>query len=135
MYFPIARGVFPGINMSVDDDHHYLDGKLEEMISSLSALKHANLKTPPTDLSASLASLKSSLPVWLEKAEAHLRNEETTITVVIRKYVSIERQKEGTRRVYDLTSADDWQIILPYFLRNLPIPMWKVRYLRTFIWV
>jgi hypothetical protein len=63
-----------------------------------------------------------------------LRNEESTVTVAVRKYVPLDYQREITKDVFDLTSGEDWRIVFPYVINHLPLPVWKVRYIRTFVW-
>jgi hypothetical protein len=54
--------------------------------------------------------------------------------VTVRKYFSVERQKELTRRCYELTSTEEWHAALPYLLNNLPHPVWKSRLIHCFLW-
>lgn len=128
-FFPIVRGYFPGLNESVDSEHHHLETKLAEFMELIK--KGGEPEAAP----AIIAQLKAEFPAWCESGLQHLRNEENTITVVIRKYTSLERQRAATRKAFDLTSTADWHDTLPYLLRNLPVPMWKLRLVRTFIWV
>ena len=128
-FFPIVRGYFPGLNESVDSQHHDLEAKLEEFRALIQ--KSGEADAAP----AIIAKLKAELPAWCEQGLQHLRNEENTITVAIRKYASLERQRAATRQAFDLTSSADWHDTLPYIIRNLPVPMWKIRFVRTFIWV
>ena len=128
-FFPIVRGYFPGLNESVDAEHHHLEAKLAEFMDLIKK------GSDPDAAPAVIAQLKAEFPAWCESGLQHLRNEENTITVVIRKYASLERQREATRKAFDLTSTADWHTTLPYLLRNLPVPMWKIRLVRTFTWV
>jgi hypothetical protein len=98
-----------------------------------------DLKASPSDkltpgAIAAIVDLKASFPAWAELALAHLRNEENTITAVIRKYTNIERQRALTRQVYGITSSENWHKVLPFVVNSVEVPTWKVRFVRTFIW-
>ena len=71
---------------------------------------------------------------WVDETLEHLLNEEGTVTVAARKHLSIERQVEIVKAVYDDTAGDRWTVIFPYVVMALPHPMWKVRYVQCFLW-
>lgn len=136
VFFPLVRGLFPGLNPSVDQEHNSMEQRLDDMLRWMTVIKNAPPSLRPSqEVVEAVGILRTHLPAWCDEALEHMRNEENTITVVIRKYVSIERQREASRRSFNLTSSEDWHVIMPYLLKNLPVPLWKVRLIRTFIWV
>lgn len=139
--FPIVWGFFPNLNSQVDADHvklHNFVDRVDELMKKvpdeLWADHESAILQLPADLGISLNELKADFPAWFDLVLEHLRDEEQSITVVIRKYVSLARQKEATQRAFDVTSTEDWHIVIPFVLKNLAVPMWKVRFLRTFVW-
>jgi hypothetical protein len=46
----------------------------------------------------------------------------------------MEEQIIVVRNIFDLTSTDNWMISMPFIIRSLPHPMWKVRFVKTFVW-
>ena len=136
VFDPLARGYFPGLNPGVDEEHRSLDQRVETMLKWLYVLKNAppSLR-PSTEVTDAVATLKTHLPLWCQEVLDHLRNEEHSILTVIRKYIPLERQRDAMRKAYALTSSEDWHIVLPYVIKNLPMPLWKVQAVRSLVWV
>ena len=138
--FPVARSFYPGLNPKMDADHeniHALLDRLSHVIKEFPAGAPGDEESAasiPPALAAVLNEVKAAFPAWADEALEHLRDEEQSVTVVIRKQLSIARQREVTRQVFEVTPSREWHSVLPWTLKNLPVPMWKVRYLRTFLW-
>lgn len=64
----------------------------------------------------------------------HLRNEEVTFTTAARKYVSLDEQVKLTEKMFDITGSQEWRLIMPFVVNNLPSDVWKARYVKTFVW-
>lgn len=136
VFHPLMRGYFPGLNPGVDEEHKSLDQRVETMLKWLTVLKNAPPSLRPTnEVMDAVATLKTHLPLWCQEVLDHLRNEEHSLLTVLRKYVPIERQREATRKAFNLTASEDWQVILPYIIKNLPMSLWKVQLVRSLIWV
>lgn len=123
--FPQLRRFFPQLNPSMDEEHAYEHSILEPMVEAIKVWRQGNQKDPAA-ISALLAAIGPKFPSWSAHLLDHLRNEERTATVVIRKYTTLEQQKELANKCWDVTSAENWARVIPYTIRNLPIPMWKV---------
>jgi hypothetical protein len=52
--------------------------------------------------------LQRDFPAFSAHLQDHLRNEENTVTVVMRKYLSLGRQVDLCRKSFESTSSEDW---------------------------
>lgn len=109
---------------------------LHRMMNAVAEYKKLDPKDPaaPNAMKALIKCLQAEFPDWSNHVLEHLRSEERTFSVAARKYIPIEIQKEMTDRVFTTTSPSDWEVIMPYVLKNLPMPNWKTQFIRTFIW-
>jgi hemerythrin-like domain-containing protein len=123
--FPEIRRFFPQLNPSMDEEHEWEHTILEEMTEAIKVWKSGNAADPAA-VTALLRAIGDKLPGWSKHLLDHLRNEERTATVVIRKYTTLEQQKDLANRCWNLTPSANWTRVLPYTIRNLPVPMWKV---------
>jgi hemerythrin-like domain-containing protein len=131
--FPTLRRFHPNLNPSMDEEHAHEHAVVAKITHAMQKWKDGN-KSDGAAIAALLQVLKAELPEFLDHLDLHTRNEESTITVVARKYLTLASQKDVANRVWDLTPIDNWYTIFPYVMENLPIPMWKVRYVKTFVW-
>ena len=127
--YPEVSSYFPGIHNLAKREH---EEHLPKALRIENLLKQ--IKETPSISSNALKTLKEVWPSFGTELLEHLRDEENTVMRVMRKYTSIERVKELFKKVYEDTSADDWHIIIPFTLKNLPNPVWKNRFVRAFIW-
>jgi len=109
--FPALRRFHPNLNPTMDEEHEYEHNLLANMQDAINTFR--DQEQNPASMLQVLQELKKTLPEFSSHVLEHLRNEERTITVVARKYLSVAQQKE---------------------IKNLPHPMWRVRFVRTFIW-
>ena len=130
--FPEVNSYFPGVDKLVKTEHEEMDAKSAKLEDLLKLIK----ESPSSNSAATaLQTLKDEFPLWGDEFLKHLRDEENSVTRVLRKYTSVERTKELFLKVWEDTSSDDWHIIIPFTLKNLPNPVWKSRFVRAFIWV
>eukprot|EP01038_Epipyxis_sp_PR26KG_P006363 gene6363-8763_t len=140
--FPAARRFFPGFNAKMDKDHEALHTSLDAIVAQVARINGAFSETGENDVEGghrgvlldALGNLTTLVPAFAALIEPHLEDEENSVTCIARKYFSIELQMEISRKVFDLTSIDNWRVVMPFVISNLPIPMWKVRYVKTFVW-
>lgn len=130
--FPTLRRFHPNLNPSMDEEHEHEHALLDKMQEAIAAYKSGD-KTP-SDMEQVLRSIDEIFPEFSSHVLEHLRNEERTITVVARKYLTVDMQREVNNKVWDLTPVENWYVTMPFVIENLPHPMWKVRFIRTFIW-
>lgn len=81
-----------------------------------------------------LAWLKKTLPAFFDEFEEHLIQEELNLQPIGRKYIPLELQKQISRQVWDITSAEKWGVIVPYVINNLPRHTQRVRYIKVLLW-
>ena len=130
--FSEVNSYSPGVDKLVKTEHEEMDAKSAKLEDLLKLIK----ESPSSNSAATaLQTLKDEFPLWGDEFLKHLRDEENSVTRVLRKYTSIERTKELFLKVWEDTSSDDWHIIIPFTLKNLPNPVWKSRFVRAFIWV
>lgn len=143
--FPAARRYFPNLNLAMDAEHAYEHEVMERMEtavknyesnvgSSIEEGKSGDKEKQQAEAAALLQVLRAELPAWGDHVLAHLRNEETTVTLAIRKYIPLAVQRDLAAAAFNSTSVEDWHVIIPFMMKNLPAPVWKARYLKAFIW-
>jgi hemerythrin-like domain-containing protein len=130
--FPVLRRFHPNLNPSMDEEHEYEHNLLATMQTAVNTFNDGEQN--PAAMVQLLQELKGTFPEFSSHVLEHLRNEERTITVVARKYLTVAQQKEVNNRVWELTPVENWYITMPYIIKNLPHPQWRVRFVRTFIW-
>ena len=64
----------------------------------------------------------------------HIHGEEDDLQPIGRKYMPLELQKQMARECFKLTPAENWEIILPYLVNNMPRHQQRVRYLKSLCW-
>lgn len=132
--FPVVRRYFPHLNPNMD--HAHSEG-IEAFAKFQSIIKSYRLKAVNEPIEAAqelLKALEVDLPNFIEHTLEHLRDEENTVVVALRKYVPLEIQRKLSESIFNITSPDNWRIVMPYVINNLPAPGWKLKYLKTFIW-
>ncbi|RYH22982.1 DUF4395 family protein [archaeon] len=132
--FPTVRRFFPGLNPSADAEHERLDAelaKMEELVKVFYSKKGNEAIEAGKNL---VITLKKSFPAWGDYLLDHLRNEETTFTAVVRKYVPVEYQMEIVQKMFDRTSGEEWRKVLPFVVSHLPVPVWKARFVKCLVW-
>jgi hemerythrin-like domain-containing protein len=134
--FPMLRVMFPGLETEASEQHEQSEKLMNLILGHLVVIKNgASATAPSQQVVDSINAIRTHLPSWCHEALEHLRHEESTVLVVIRKYMPIQRQKEAVRRAFEITTTENWSIIVPYLLRNLPVEAWKVRLVRSLVWV
>lgn len=129
--FPAVCRYFPGFASEAHEEHeqqHQIVDKMMEAIGKWRESKNAVASIAMVNL------LQAEFPAWTASVLEHLRHEEASISVVARKYFTLEIQKDLTNRVFDLTPTNKWDIIMPFVIKNLGMPMWKTQFVKTFIW-
>ena len=82
----------------------------------------------------SLETLKKELPPFFDHFLEHLKGEEDNLQPIGRKHLPLEVQKQISREAFRITSAEKWEIIIPYIVNNLPRHGQRVRYLKVLCW-
>jgi len=83
---------------------------------------------------AAIVKFQDELPDFVSHLKAHLAGEENHMNPIGRKMVPLAIQKEISRKVWEATSAERWEIIVPFIINNLSRPGQRVRYIKTLIW-
>jgi tellurite resistance protein len=130
--FPRVRRYFPGLNLAADAEHGRLHSQTKNLEDAVAAF-HASTKNEAA-AAALLGAVNAILPEWQTSVDQHLRNEEQTMTVVVRKYFPLEYQVEVSRIVFDTTSEAAWRKMLPFVVNNLPHYGWKTRFVKALLW-
>ncbi len=130
--FPAVRRLFPGLNKDADLEHHGLHDQADAMAAAITQYKSSARNVVAAQ--ELLKVVNSIMPAWQQAVDTHLRNEEKTMTVVVRKYFPLEYQIELAKQVYDTTTAERWRVVLPFVVNNLPHYVWKTRYVKALLW-
>jgi tellurite resistance protein TehA-like permease len=86
------------------------------------------------DRKAAFKELKSDLVLFFDHFADHMLGEEDNLNPIGRKHIPMELMKQISREVWLKTSADRWEIIVPFIIENLPRHMQRVRYLQVLTW-
>jgi tellurite resistance protein TehA-like permease/glutaredoxin/hemerythrin-like domain-containing protein len=136
--FPLMRRYFPGINADVDADHVHMHETVDAWKALIQRYQTAK-QNGAAEQSAAVSNLISVLALefapWSVRVQQHLRSEEDTITVIARKYVPLEVQRDLTAQCFTkITSSESWAVVLRFMMYRLPVFQWKIRYLKAFLW-
>lgn len=116
----------------------YNDDHTEFHVTMADAEKNANIlldeSAPEATRKEALETLRKILPPFFEHFEEHLKGEEDNLNPIGKKHLPIAIQKDISRRVWEITSADRWEIIIPYIIENLPRHPQRIRYLKVLLW-
>lgn len=86
------------------------------------------------DRKGALALLRKELPPFFDHFLEHLKGEEDNLQPIGRKRLPLEIQKQISREVFKITAAENWEIMIPYVVNNLPRHLQRVRYLKVLLW-
>mmetsp|Transcript_19267 Transcript_19267/g.32174 ORF Transcript_19267/g.32174 Transcript_19267/m.32174 type:complete len:928 (-) Transcript_19267:1082-3865(-) len=81
-----------------------------------------------------VSKLREEIPSFLEHFLEHLDGEEFNLNPIGRKYVPVSVQTELSRKVFAITPAERWEVIIPYIVKNLPRHKQRVTYLKCLTW-
>lgn len=129
--FPAVCRFFPGFAAEASDEHERQHATVDLMTQAIGKWKESS---SGADMTALLNLLKAEYPGWSKFVLDHLRHEEAKISVVARKYFTLELQKQLTNEVFSLTPIEKWDVMMPFIIKNLGTPMWKTQFVKTFIW-
>lgn len=86
------------------------------------------------ELKAAQDFLQTKLPPFFEHFAKHLLGEEENVNPIGRKHVPLAVQKALVTRVWDLTPAKNWAIIIPFVLENLPRLPQRTLFVKALLW-
>ena len=115
-----------------NDDHEDFHKKIVLFKNMANSLLDKSL--PLKDRQEALDQLKEELPPFLDLFLDHMKGEEYHLQPIGRKYLPLAIQKEISRQVFKVTSAENWEVIIPFVLNNLPRHVQRVRYLKVLLW-
>lgn len=129
--FIANRRFFPNLNPAMDEAHHYEHVLADEMLDAVRAFRAQRTAAQGEAL---LAVLNRVYPAWGAHVVEHSRDEEATVLVSSRKYVPLETMMRLAATAYASTPVEEMNVVLPFVVKYLPHPEWKVRYLRCYLW-
>lgn len=83
---------------------------------------------------AILQTLHDKIPPFVEHFREHLAGEEAHLNPIGRKHVPLAVQKKLVERLFDITPAKNWAVIIPYILENLPFLEQRKKYVKAMVW-
>lgn len=93
-----------------------------------------NTSTSAQEKTHMLNQLHVDIPLFLSHFLEHLQGEEDHLNPIGKRYIPLELQKQLARKAFEITSAEHWEVILPYLINNLPRTGQRVRLLKTLCW-
>ena len=130
--FKTFNDYFPEHARKYNEDHAADHIKLEEWRILANRLLDNGLAV--ADRKAALDALRKDLPAFFEHFKEHLRGEEDNLQPIARKFLPIAVMKEISCKVWQLTPASKWEVIVPFIVNNLPRHPQRVRYLKVLCW-
>lgn len=130
--YPFIRRNFPNMNENIAIAHHHGHEQFHEIEALVKT--YSESKGDPEQAKVFLDKIKVLFPQWAEDLLVHLRNEENTLSVAARKYVGVELTCEIIKKCWDITGISEWRKVMPFVVEHLPLPAWKLRYVRTILW-
>lgn len=132
LMFVANRRFFPNLNPAMDAAHHFEHVLADEMLAAVRAFRAAPRSAAQGE--ALLAVLRRVYPAWGAHVVEHSRDEEATVLVSSRKYVPLETMTRLAAAAYASTPVEEMNVVLPFVVKHLPHPEWKVRYVRCYLW-
>mmetsp|Transcript_1346 Transcript_1346/g.1855 ORF Transcript_1346/g.1855 Transcript_1346/m.1855 type:complete len:452 (-) Transcript_1346:265-1620(-) len=130
--FKVFNDYFNAHAKVYNDDHADDHRKLEEW--RLLCNKLLDTDYALNERQDCLQTLKKELPAFFDHFLEHLKGEEDNLQPIGRKHLPLEIQKQISREAFRITSAEKWEIIIPYIVNNLPRHGQRVRYLKVLCW-
>jgi tellurite resistance protein TehA-like permease len=130
--FKVFNDFFPEHARKYNDDHAEDHRKLEEW--RVLANKMLDKALPTKERQKALDDLRAELPSFFEHFEEHLRGEEDNLNPIGRKILNLKIMKDISRKVWEITPATKWEIIIPFVVVSLPRHLQRVRYLKVLCW-
>eukprot|EP01090_Pellita_catalonica_P019669 TRINITY_DN676_c0_g2_i1.p1 TRINITY_DN676_c0_g2~~TRINITY_DN676_c0_g2_i1.p1 ORF type:complete len:433 (+),score=52.77 TRINITY_DN676_c0_g2_i1:187-1485(+) len=124
--FPLLEEYFPGVNAHAGDEHK----RDHRMFQNYSKIAKAILAD---DSSADISSVASEIPNIAAAMEEHMDFEEIHLSPIVRKYVPIKLQKRMVKRMWERTSREKWDVILPWLINSNEILPRRVKLLKGLI--
>lgn len=115
-----------------NDDHEDFHTKIAHFKDMANSLLNASLTLE--ERQTALSTLKKELPPFLDYFLEHLQGEEDNLQPIGRKRLPLEVQKQISRKVFEITSAENWEVMIPFIINNLPRHVQRVRYLKVLMW-
>lgn len=78
--------------------------------------------------------LQHELPPFLNHMLEHLLGEEDNLNPIGKRYLPLAVQTDISRKVFGITPAKHWEVIIPFIINNLPRNPQRVRYLKCLAW-
>mmetsp|Transcript_5568 Transcript_5568/g.11081 ORF Transcript_5568/g.11081 Transcript_5568/m.11081 type:complete len:332 (-) Transcript_5568:13-1008(-) len=130
--FKAFNDLFPGHAIESTADHEVHHKTMKDLHTK--ALAAFDVSLSIQDRKASLSDLQQLFPPFFESFLAHMRSEEDNLQPIGRKYLPLAVMKDISRKVWDLTPASRWEVIVPFIITNMPRHMQRVRYLKVLCW-
>lgn len=115
-----------------NDDHEDYHRTFAKVVPNANILLNRSLSLAGRQ--EGLNVLKEILPPFFDDFENHLRGEEDNLVCIGRKFLPLELQKQISRKVWEVTPADRWEVIIPFVINNLSRHPQRVRYLKVLLW-
>lgn len=129
--FPYFRAYFPGITSGADEDHQRDEGVIAKMFEAIKTIRSS---TEPSEKSASLQFLQSEADEVSKSLIPHLDWEEENLNWIVRKFFSVELQKEVLIDIVKSISFETWRKIIPHMMHHIPIPSRREKLIRCLMW-
>ena len=118
--------------LKFNNDHDEFHVIMHEVETAANELLNMDLELAARQ--TALDRLKTMLPDLFATFLDHLQGEEDNLQPIGRKHLPLEIQKQISRDVWNSTSADKWEVVIPFVINNLPRHLQRVRYLKALLW-
>jgi hemerythrin-like domain-containing protein len=131
--FKVFNDYFPGHAKKYNEDHTN-DSVLVKVWRGLCNVLLTSSTLDSEEVVVALTRLQKEIPEFLDHFLVHLQGEEDHLSPIGRRYLPLELQKQISKDVFKMTKADQWEIIIPFIVNNLPRHQQRTRYLKCLAW-
>lgn len=125
------REYFPYHGKKWSDEHKQnsdlIDGDWSDLVEAVRDPNSASRRE-------ALQELRHELPAFFAHLSRHFRGEEENMDPIFKKHLPLALQEQLAREIFLGTPAEQWEVLIPFVLTNLPRHEQRVRYLQSLCW-
>lgn len=132
--FPMLEKFSPGITTTSAEEHKEQHLFIEKIKGAVKAIQETNESNLVENLSDTIHLIFDDFPPFYQEFLKHLRQEESFPSALMRKYASIDLQKETANKCWNDLSYEETSDIVSWVLENLELPGQRIRFLKSLMW-
>lgn len=130
--FKVYNDYFEDHAKTWNDDHANDHKKMDEWHIVVNTALSSSASNQ--EKSEAIKRLKTELPSFFAHFEEHMLGEENDLQPIARKHISLELQKQISRKCFELAPASRLEVMIPFVVNNTPREQQRIRYLKALCW-